>query len=65
MWRGGLCKEVVFIKSDHEVVMSVYLSHLCDLITKWSLYGGGLYKKVVFKRWPLYKGFTLGYIYMI
>ena len=30
----------------------------------WSLYRGGLNKKVVFKRWPLNKGFTLGCIYM-
>ena len=31
----------------------------------WSLYRGGLYNKVVFKRWPLNKGFTLGYIYTL
>ena len=55
------CKVVVFIKGDHKVV----LSHLCDLMTMWSLYRSGLYKKVVFKRWPLNKGFTLGYIYMM
>ena len=35
-----------------------------DIIIKWSLHRGGLYKKVVFKKWPLNKGFTLGYIYM-
>ena len=40
------CKVVVFIKSDHKVV----LSHLRDLITMWSLYTGGLYKKVVTKQ---------------
>ena len=52
---------VLVIKGDHKVV----LSHLCDVITMWSLYRGGLYKKVFCKRWSLNKGFTLGYIYMM
>ena len=46
------CKEVVFIKGDHRAVLSHQLQ--C-----------GLYKKVVIKRWPPNKGFTLGYSYMM
>ena len=52
--RGGLCKEGG-LSADHEMVLYNLLSLRSNynVVFVWN----GLYKKVVFKRWPTKQGF--------